>query len=283
MNLHVPFVGQKPNEHATKTEHTALSLQHLLSAKLIKKATSKMETSKDPNIPPDKPDKPHQGKQNKLPPTNGNGGNQPTRKKFKVSAQLNQPSKKAWQIKGENLGGGMLTFYLQKSIASKVIEQPFVRNLLGRLQKDEQLRVADMGILHFATRRGPDGAAMPSGPNQDDGWTMFVTQTDHVGSIGDWLEVVEQRLNDHDISECKDLFKWTVFFSCTSWGNRAQMHCLQDVIIDSDVARIVTGIHALTKPKNRENLGILPLDDYFHTHQEGLEILQGYLDSILEE
>jgi hypothetical protein len=27
----------------------------------------------------------------------------------------------------------------------------------------------------------------------------------------------------------------------------------------------------------------LPLDDYFHTHQEGLEILQGYLDSILEE
>jgi hypothetical protein len=181
------------------------------------------------------------------------------------------------------LVGNFLCFYIQKSIASKKNEQPFIRNLLVRLQNDDKLRVEEMGIIFFSTRRGPDDQALPAGPTQDDGWCMFVSRQEDVGSLQDWLETVEQRLNDTEVSDNKDIFRRKVTFSCTSWGNHTNTRCLQDVIIDSDVARMVTGIYDLTKPKNRMNITNLPLQTYFHTKDEGVRIVQQYIDTLLDE
>jgi hypothetical protein len=143
--------------------------------------------------------------------------------------------------------------------------------------------VADLGLIYTGTRRGPDDEVLRSGPNQDDGWTMFVSQEADVGSIGQWLDAVEKRLNDDDISNDKDIFRWKVSFTVTSWGNHTPLRCLQDVIIDSEVADIVAGTYDLTKPQNQMNLRTLPLHNYFHTQEVGVQILQQHLDSILDE
>jgi hypothetical protein len=237
-----------------------------------------MEPHKNSKSPPEKPDK-----KSKTSPMKDKGSSQPPVKKLKVSTVINQVPRSAWQIKGETLRGGFLCFFLQKSLASKLNQQPFIRQLLVRLQKDEQLRLTDMGILFFATRRGPDGQALPSAPNQDDGWCMFLSREQDVGTIGEWLETVEERLNHTTVSENKDIFRWKVTFTCTSWGNQTMVRCLQDVIPDNDVARITTAIHDLTKPKNRMNMENLPLRDYFHTNEEGVQIVQQHLDTILDE
>jgi len=237
-----------------------------------------MDGKKNSKSSPEKQDK-----KSKLPPMKDKGSSQPPQKKFKVSTIISQPNKSAWQIKGEPLRGKFLCFFLQKSISSKLSQQPFIRNLLLKLQKDAQLRVADMGILFFATRRGPDDKALPSAPNQDDGWCMFVSNEQDVGTIGDWLEVVEQRLNEPTVSDNKDIFRWKVSFTCTSWGHQTNARCLQDVIIDGDVARIVTAVHDLTKPRNRMNMNTLPLENYFRTKEEGVEIVQQHLATILDE
>ena len=122
---------------------------------------------------------------------------------------------------------------------------------------------------------------MPSGLVQDDGWCMFVSREEDVGTLEEWLETVEQCLNSSTISENKEIFKWKVTFACTSWGNQTTIRCLQDVILNSEVAQIVTAIHELTKPKNRINITELPLRDYFHTNEEGVDIVQQHLATIL--
>jgi hypothetical protein len=232
----------------------------------------------------------NKGNTSKSPPnkgdkrTNNNQKSASPRKKYKVSSlAVAQPNKKAWQIKGESLRGGLLCFYLQKSIATGQNQQPFIRNLIQRLQKEQELRLAEMGIIFFASRRGPDGEALLSNPDQDDAWTLFLSRGEDVGSLQDWLDVVESRLNEDDLSENKNVFKWPVCFSVTSWGQHKQVRCLQDVIIDTDVGRIVTGLQDLTKPKNRINLTKLPIEDYFHSKDEGMDIIKDYLDIILED
>lgn len=210
------------------------------------------------------------------------GVSQPPTKKIKVCTAISQPSKNAWQIKGERLRGGFLCFFLQKSLASKLTQQPYIRNLLTKLQNNQQLRL-DMGILFFASRKGLDGEALPSAPNQDDKWCMFVTRESDVGMIDEWLDNVESRLNDPTVSDNKDIFRWKVTFTCTSWGNHPTIRSLQDVIVDDDVARIVTAIHDLTKPRNRSNMANLPLEDYFHTNEEGVGIVHRHLALILDE
>jgi hypothetical protein len=233
---------------------------------------------------PHKNSKSKADKKSRVPPVEDKGGSPPApSKKQKVSAIVSQPSKNAWQLKGESLQGDFVCFFLQKSLASKLNQQPFIRNLLVRLQKNEELRLGDMGILFFATRRALDNEAMPSAPNQDDRWCMFLSREENVGTIGDWLETVEARLNDPTVSDNKDIFRWKVTFTCTSWGNHTTVRCLQDVILDNDVARIVTAIHDLTQPKNRMNMESLPLQNYFHTNEEGVGIVQRHLATILDE
>ena len=112
---------------------------------------------------------------------------------------------------------------------------------------------------------------------------MFISREEDVGPIGEWLEAVEQCLNKPSISDNKDVFRWKVSFTCTSWGNQTNMRCLQDVILDGDVARIVTAIYDLIQPKNRMNITNLPLEKYFHTKAEGVTIVQQHLATILDE
>jgi hypothetical protein len=148
------------------------------------------------------------------------------RKKFKIQAR---PSfnLKAWQIKGEELNGEILCFYVQKSINSKLPEQPYLRLLISKLLASATLRQEDLAIFHVGARLGSDGESMPPTDNlagQGLPWSLFFAQKSVVSSLREWLAAVQDRLNEDDIRLNPQLFRFAPVFQVTSFGPAAALN-----------------------------------------------------------
>lgn len=208
----------------------------------------------------------------------------PDRKKFKISTQISQPNRGAWQIKGFNIEGGLLGFYIQKSLNSGSEEQPFLRNLLSKLQRYPYLRQQELGILYIGTRVDEDGDQLVANAgHQDSEWHLFIASETDVGALQQWLDTVCNRLNEDDIAGNDKVFKWKVTFTVTSWGNdTATPKKLNEVIKHDEVVDIVIGLHNLALPHNRgKALDSLPLHNYFVSQADGKNAIKEHFDMLL--
>jgi hypothetical protein len=198
---------------------------------------------------------------------------------------------RAFQIKGEELQGGILTAYFQKSINSEKVEQPYDRELVRKIETDTELRECDLGISLLSSRRTSptDNTLLPPNPAlvaRGLKWHVFIANKSDVGSLQQWLQAVEARLNEDDIRCNEKLFKYAPTFQVTSWGTKFSMdgtfRTLQHLVPDEEVYQIVTQLHELSNPYKRISVDTLPFGTYFVDPQKGKESLLSYLETTFD-
>lgn len=204
------------------------------------------------------------------------------RKTFKLSPNTKSVDTKAWQIRGKRLGGGLLAFYLQKSVRSGLKEQPYLRTLMHKIENDKDFREQDLGIQYIGRRRDPNGTYMYPTERRVEFtyWYVFVTKEEIVENLEVWLSAVQDRLNEPDIA-LSDLFKYKPSFAVTSWGHNEPGELLQDFLIDDDVVNYVVLEHNLLFPGNRDHLERFPLQNYFRSTEQGTRAIKKYFEDNL--
>lgn len=196
----------------------------------------------------------------------------PERKKFKITTMINQPNRSAWQIKGIRLKHGLLGFYIQKSINTELEEQPFLFNLVSKMQRYPYFRQQELGVLYMGPRADADGNLIPATsdhPNSE--WYLFLAAEKDVGTIETWLEAVCNRLNEDDIAGNDAIFKWKVAFDVTHWGGNGEpTKKLCEVLPLDNASEMVAGLHGLTSLSgSAEALDSIDLDHYFEDSKTG--------------
>ena len=192
--------------------------------------------------------------------------------------QTQGSNKISYQIKAEELTGGLFCFYLEKARPTQQPEQLCYRRLFRKFKTSRMFREDQFGISFIASRRDSDGNILRTCGGLP--WYLYIARKEDVYDFLTWAEHVEWRLNYPDIRNNYVYFHHLPSMAkLTSVSEHNDLsedipHKLDQVCSNADVMSIVCTLFDLWDVKIRtefllSNSTTVPLGDFFLDEQQG--------------